>query len=294
VKTQERVLRIDKEFAGLCFDLTAEEQDLLEAQITSEGCRDSIVVWANHNDTILDGHNRYRICRRFDVPFKTKALKIENREEAVNWIINTQLGRRNSTDEQKSYLRGKRYLGEKQVASDNLMRGDKPPKGHNDPSGNTAEKLAKDYDVAPKTIRRDAAFARAVDKIEQVAGPEAKKAILSGTLGATKKDVIAIAELPKAEQKKALRGGKEAIKEAIKPDWAKGPTPEEQANADPERRWCASLHKLYVFMNSTRDAGGIRALVKKWTDKGRQEYVVELKRIIGELEKWIVILEKSK
>jgi len=134
---------------------------------------------------------------------------------------------------------------------------------------------------------------------------QAKKAVEKGSAalvkamdeGTVKPSVAAkLAELPKAEQNKALAAGKVAIKAAVqkpRPDWAQGPNPSEQADASPGRRWHATLHKLYVFMNSTRDLGGIKDLTKKWTDDCRKEYVAELKRIIGELQKWITILEKS-
>jgi hypothetical protein len=36
------------------------------------------------------------------------ALALESREDAMRWMINNQLGRRNLTVEQKSYLRGQR------------------------------------------------------------------------------------------------------------------------------------------------------------------------------------------
>jgi hypothetical protein len=51
------------------------------------------------------------------------------------------------------------------------------PKGQNDPSGNsTAERLAKEYNVSPKTIKRDAEFAEGLEKII----PELRNDILEG------------------------------------------------------------------------------------------------------------------
>ena len=110
-----RTLTIDKEFAGLCPNLTDEESAHLEASIEADGCRDEIVVWANHKDTILDGHHRYKICERLGKTFKTTALRFESREECIEWIIVNQLGRRNLTDEQKAFLIGKRQQAEKKA-----------------------------------------------------------------------------------------------------------------------------------------------------------------------------------
>ena len=59
-----RTLTVDPEFSALCTDLSPEEMNLLENSLEVDGCREPIAVWANHYDTILDGHNRYRICQR--------------------------------------------------------------------------------------------------------------------------------------------------------------------------------------------------------------------------------------
>lgn len=195
-----RTLTIDKEFAGLCPDLTTEEAAQLEASISSDGCRDEIVVWANHKDTILDGHHRYEICERLGKTFKTTALRFDSREECIEWIVANQLGRRNLTEEQKSYLRGKRYQAEKQ------SQGGDRASGQNVHLPKTAEKLAEEYDVDEKTIRRDEAFAEAVDTIAEVQGPEAKAAILAGeSLG--KAATVKAAKLPKAKMAKAVKTG---------------------------------------------------------------------------------------
>ena len=150
-----RVLTIDPEFDSLCPALTPEEFNLLEMSVQADGCRDAIVVWANHDDLILDGHTRYRICKQSDRPFKTKAITLASREDAINWIIANQLGRRNLTENQKTILWGKRYLSEKNAEG-------APPNdielGQNAPV-RTSAKLAAEYNVNERTIRRDADFA---------------------------------------------------------------------------------------------------------------------------------------
>ena len=198
-------LTIDPEFAGLCPDLTEEEELQLESSIESDGCRDEIVVWANHKDTILDGHHRYEICQNLNKPFKTTALRFETREECIAWIIANQLGRRNLTDEQKSYLRGKRYQAEKRTDGGH---GDQKSGDHSDTPIPTAAKLAEEYGVSAPTIKRDQDFAEAVDTIAEVAGPEAKAAILAGESELGKAAVVKAAKLPKAKMAKALKTGK--------------------------------------------------------------------------------------
>lgn len=214
--TDVRELTIDREFAGLCPPLKPEELNLLEASLERDGCRDPIVVWANNQDTIIDGHNRYRFCRKFGAAFKTKAVVLEDRNAVRNWIIDNQLARRNVTEEQKAYLRGQRYITEKRAQGGT---GANQHKSHeqsvqNDQSANTADMLAAEYKVAPMTIRRDAQYAEAIDTIAKNAGDKAKAAILSGDLNITKKDVMNLSTLSPSVQKKAVQGGVDAVKQA--------------------------------------------------------------------------------
>ena len=85
-------MKIDAEFQSLIHPLTYEEKKMLEESILSEGCRDAIVVW---NDTIIDGHNRYEICKKHGIPFETVNREFESRNEVIEWIIKNQFGRRN-------------------------------------------------------------------------------------------------------------------------------------------------------------------------------------------------------
>ena len=60
-------LRIDEEFKRLIPPLTHDEYALLEQSIIDDGCREALCVWRN---TIIDGHNRYEICHRHNIPFR--------------------------------------------------------------------------------------------------------------------------------------------------------------------------------------------------------------------------------
>ena len=75
---------------------------------------DPIIVW---NKTILDGHNRYNILRKHSfIEYEIKEMEFSSRQEALIWICNHQLGRRNLTPERRKYLIGTRYEAEKQVS----------------------------------------------------------------------------------------------------------------------------------------------------------------------------------
>ena len=74
---------IDKEFKNLIPPLRNEEYTNLEESLLSEGCREPITLW---NDTIVDGHNRYEICTRLNIPFRIVHKGFSSRAEAVSWI----------------------------------------------------------------------------------------------------------------------------------------------------------------------------------------------------------------
>ena len=88
------VLTIDPEFEAKCPPLTDDELSQLEENILEEGLvLMPLIVW---NDTIVDGHNRYRIAQAHPgIGFRTHEKQFSNRYEALSWICKNQLGRRN-------------------------------------------------------------------------------------------------------------------------------------------------------------------------------------------------------
>ena len=105
-------LKIDPEFEEKIPPLTEDEFSLLEQNIVADGeVLDPLIIW---NNTILDGHNRYRILKKHpEIPFKTFPKEFPDKYAAIAWICRNQLGRRNLTPEQKRYLVGKQYKAEK-------------------------------------------------------------------------------------------------------------------------------------------------------------------------------------
>ena len=65
-------LEIRTEFQNLIPPLSLEELNGLEDSIKKEGCRDPLVVW---NNTIIDGHHRYAICTKHNIPFNTRDVQ---------------------------------------------------------------------------------------------------------------------------------------------------------------------------------------------------------------------------
>jgi hypothetical protein len=189
---------IDPEFEHLNPPSSAEERDPLYVSLRANGCLDPLVVWAAQG-VVLDGHTRLRYCVEHQSQYKTTELSFATREEARAWLIGHQLRRRNPTGKGASYLRGRRYLAEKQQG-----RSRADASGQN-VQKTTAELLAEEYQVDEKTIRRDAQFTQAVDRIVAACGEAAKELILSSGSQLSRRDVEQLAPLPAKEQQKYLR-----------------------------------------------------------------------------------------
>ena len=94
-------MKIDQEFKNLIPPLTDEEYKQLEDTIIKDGCRDELIIW---NDTLVDGHNRYKICIENNISYKTLAKEFKNREEVIKWIIINQFMRRDLLDYSRAKL----------------------------------------------------------------------------------------------------------------------------------------------------------------------------------------------
>ena len=190
------LFQIDPEFKNLIPPLSSEEKLQLEVNLKEFGCLDPLIVWLGQN-ILLDGHNRYEICAREQIPYNVVFLEIADREAALSWIANHQLGRRNITPEVASYLRGKRYLNLKSDRTDNLKQNS--PNGKSFLSVDAAKSLAQQYKVTDRTIRNDAQFTNALDTLARSLGDEVKHSILSRNSGLTKKDVLSLAQVAESE-----------------------------------------------------------------------------------------------
>lgn len=202
---------IDDEIRNIIPPLTDEEYEQLKTNIIAEGCRDALVVW---NEIMLDGHNRYEICAKYNISFDTIIKNFNNKDEAIDWIINNQLGRRNLTLANQSYLRGLQYQREKKkVGAPGNNKNANKQLAQNEPIVSTAERLATQHKVSPTTIKRDADFASGLDNIAKIA-PELKTNILQGKSELTKKEISSFANIVEEDEAKTkLHQIQEKLKE---------------------------------------------------------------------------------
>jgi hypothetical protein len=108
-----------------------------------------------------------------------------------------------------SYWRAKQYELEKQLergGGDRRSKAVQDQKDQNDPFENTAKKIAKEHQVGEATIKRDAAFTRAVDTVTKAAGPSARATLLTQGHKVTRVAVQRLAQIVASSPKTAQNG----------------------------------------------------------------------------------------
>lgn len=167
--------RIDTELKSIMSELAKDEKDTLEKNLLQDGYKGPpIVVW---EDTIIDGHNRYELCRKHNIPFQVQEMQFDSKEEVIQWMIRAQIGRRNLNHAQRIRLAERfRPLLEQQARKNqgtrndllnipqNLVESDSskniPPnlgdskKKRESKSREVNSQLAKIANVSPETYRK--------------------------------------------------------------------------------------------------------------------------------------------
>ena len=224
-------LKIDEGLKAYIDPLTPDEHESLERSILSEGCRDSLVVWG---DLLIDGHNRYGICRKHGLPFNTvQATQFKNMDDVHLWMIDQHLGRRSVSDFQRGVLalRKREIIAERRAAAAAAVNAAKaaqpaseeaPWEGETDPV--VAQALASVAKVPDEALDTREALARAarlsagqvkmIETIQQKAAPEVVAAVKAGELSLNAAAVVAT--LPVEEQQAVAAEGADGLKQAAK------------------------------------------------------------------------------
>jgi GH24 family phage-related lysozyme (muramidase) len=186
-------LDIDREFEAMCPALLPDEYRLLEEGILADGCRDPIVVWKG---VIIDGHNRYEICRKHNITFKIKTISLPDREAAVKWIARNQLGRRNLNEGQRATLAARMVTATVgRVNSANLQ------------NCITTADAAELCNVSTRTVA-------SAKKVIDHGSAALQQSVAAGEVAPSV--AAKVAELPKAEQRKVVAKGPAAVKAKAK------------------------------------------------------------------------------
>jgi N6-adenosine-specific RNA methylase IME4 len=195
-------LKIDVEFKKLIPKLTDDEFNQLEKNILDDGIRDKIIIW---QDTIIDGHNRYKLAQKHNLDFETDEMDFDDRNDVKIWIIKNQFGRRNISNYDRSRL----------VLELEPLISAKAKEKQRDAGGavhqksdkaviDTKKELAAVAGVSHDTIAK-------VKKIEQKATPEIKRKLSIGDLSINE----AYQDIKKEEKKEQLEKKKDEYKEKI-------------------------------------------------------------------------------
>jgi hypothetical protein len=202
-------ITIDREFKNLIPTISDDERKQLEANIAEHGgARDPLVVWRDGDrDILIDGHNRYEICTRLDLPYEVEAMEFDCRDEAADWIDRNQLGRRNLSKQDYKLLLGRRYnRAKKAIPNPTGNNGSGEVSGQTVRQPKTAEKLAREHGVDEKTVRRAGQFQAAAEKL----GIE--KEIASGKVKASEADVVKAAKsLPAKPTREQVQKAREDV-----------------------------------------------------------------------------------
>lgn len=167
-------LAVDPEFRDLIPPLNEEELKLLEESLMADGCESPLIVW---NGVIVDGHNRYAICRKHEIPFAIQEKDFSSRDDAMLWMLRNQLGRRNLNSYQRVELVLKFEPLVKNAAEQRMMAGKTanpvPTLAQGQTKGRTRDHLSEAAGVSHGT------FAKA-KKLVQSADEETKRELRAG------------------------------------------------------------------------------------------------------------------
>lgn len=188
----KKMIVIDEQFRSCIPTLSKEEFSQLERNVLTDGCRDPLVVW---NGTLLDGHNRYEICKEHGIEFQTVSIDLPDRDAAKAWMIRNQFGRRNIS----AYQRAKLALLLKPLvageAKNRELAGKRLDPKVNCTEGQTRDIVGKEAGLSGTTIDR-------VEYITEHATPEIESALEAGDMTINK----AYTATRKHQQQKANDG----------------------------------------------------------------------------------------
>lgn len=223
-------ITINEELRSFIDPLTHNEYAALERSLLAEGCRDALVLWG---EVLIDGHNRYDICNKHNIEFRTvQNTGFASLDDVMLWVIDNHLARRSVSD----YQRGVLALRKKDIVSARVAQkaaepeaaaASDAPKVPESPPWNTREDVAKAARVSSNTISQ-------IERIQKAATPQLVEAVRSGTISINA--AANVASLPEAVQIAAVAGGRKELQQAARQvrEQKAGAKPPKEAPADAE------------------------------------------------------------
>lgn len=213
---------VNEELKAYIDPLTPEEHAALERSILNEGCRDALVLWG---DVLVDGHNRYGICRKHGLPFNTvQSALFKSMDDVHLWMIDQHLGRRSVSDFQRGVLalRKREILAARQqLALADALSAEPAPQATSESTVTSTPitdapvtSAFKSREDLAKAARLSSSQVVMIEKIQKQAAPELVAAVKSGVISINA--AAAVATLPAEEQVAAASAGKDELKLAAK------------------------------------------------------------------------------
>lgn len=206
--------RIDPEFENKIPKIGEDEfKQLRENILAIMEVTEPLVVW---NGILVDGHNRWKVIQEFpEVKWRTREMNFPDKWAAFDWMYKNQLGRRNLTDEQRTYAIG--MMNEARKHAEAFKGNQYTKKSAGCQSGTNqnrvAGQIAEELGIGRRSVNRAAAFAKGVNALREVSQEAADK-VLNGKTSANKSDV---SELGKAEPD-IIKAFAQAVNEGKKPE----------------------------------------------------------------------------
>ncbi len=237
-------IRIDEGLRAYIDPLTEDEHAALERSLLAEGCRDALVLWG---DLLVDGHNRYALCVKHNIPFQTvQNPRFKSMDDVHLWMIENHLGRRSVSDFQRGVLalRKKEILLSRTAPEDGVQPDgsqadgsppdDSPPWDEDAPAADGAAPRTPVNSTWKPAVPSRQALARAarissntlsqIEKIQKAAAPELVRAVKDGAISINA--AAAVASLPAERQAAAVAGGRKELQQAAREvRQAKAPPP---------------------------------------------------------------------
>lgn len=219
-----RTLVVDKGLKSFLPALTPLEREKLEAAIVKHGCLDPIRVWRGKN-IIVDGHNRYEICKAHHIPFEVTEMEFETLLDVMEYMLENQDARRNWNDVQRNHSMGllynEREKGVGRPASKKEPKQDAPSAEEHDEAeapGSTADVIAEEFQVSPATVKRAGKMAEVLTRLSDIGCEDLKARLLTKVVSSTATDLDLLGTCDKDTIKKVqtqCKNGKNVLRDAM-------------------------------------------------------------------------------
>ena len=228
--SSERTPIVLPEMEQLLPPLSGEQFSSLEQDILENGCYTPIIV--NEKMVIVDGHNRFRICEKHNLPFQMLVFSFADLLEAKQWALETQKSRRNLDKWELGQIalklkpeieaRAKANQGTRTDLSVNS------PKGYS--STDTRKEMAQAVGIGEQVMGR-------ISQLSEDAPPSLRKALENKEVSVNRgwKILKAVQQLPLEEQESVAAEMLSAVREINQLD----------AEADRRHKIAALFCKVY-------------------------------------------------